>query len=117
MAKDKTDVLRGTLDLLILKTLKSMGPSHGWGVARRLEQVAEDALSMNQGTVYPALVRLEQRGWIKSGWGVSENNRRARFYELTKRGEKQLITEEERWDRISAIVARIRQPFPEEETP
>jgi PadR family transcriptional regulator PadR len=87
------------------------------GIARRIEQVAEDALSMNQGTLYPALVRLEQRGWIKSEWGVSDNNRRARFYGLTKRGEKQLRAEEERWDRISAIIAKIRQPFPKEGTP
>jgi len=103
--------------MLVLKTLKTIGPSHGWGIARRLEQVAEDAFSMNQGTIYPALVRLEQRGWIKSGWGLSENKRRARFYELTARGEKQLRAEEERWDRISAIVAKIRQPFPEGGTP
>ena len=114
MGSSKADVLRGTLDLLVLRTLKTMGPSHGWGIARRLEQAADDALSMNQGTVYPALVRLEQRGWIKSGWGLSENNRRARYYELTKRGEKQLLVEEARWDRISAIIAKIRQPFPEE---
>lgn len=117
MDTTKTDVLRGTLDLLVLRTLKTMGPSHGWGIARRLERSAGDAISMNQGTIYPALVRLEQRGWIRSSWGISENNRRARFYELTKRGEKQLRTEEERWDRIAAIVARIRQPFPEEGTP
>lgn len=114
MGGSKADVLRGTLDLLVLRTLKTMGPSHGWGIARRLEQAADDALRMNQGTVYPALVRLEQRGWIKSEWGVSDNNRRARFYALTKRGENQLLVEEERWDRISAIIAKIRQPFPEE---
>lgn len=110
----KTDIPRGTLDLLVMRTLKTMGPSHGWGIARRLEQVAEDALRLNQGTVYPALVRLEQRGWIRSSWGVSENNRRARFYALTAKGEKQLAVEEAGWDRIAAIIARVRSPFPEE---
>lgn len=110
----KTDIPRGTLDLLVMRTLKSMGPAHGWGIARRLEQVAEDALRFNQGTVYPALVRLEQRGWIKSSWGVSDNNRRARFYALTPKGERQLVVEEAGWDRIAAIIAKIRSPFPEE---
>lgn len=114
MKDARTDILRGTLDLLIMRTLKTIGPSHGWGIARRLEQVAEDALRLNQGTIYPALVRLEQRGWIKSSWGISENNRRARFYALTPRGEKQLAVEEAGWDRIAAIIARIRSPFPEE---
>lgn len=114
MKDARTDILRGTLDLLIMRTLKTIGPSHGWGIARRLEQVAEDALRLNQGTVYPALVRLEQRGWIKSSWGISENNRRARFYALTPRGEKQLAVEEAGWDRIATIIARIRSPFPEE---
>ncbi len=114
MKDARTDILRGTLDLLIMRTLKTMGPSHGWGIARRLEQMAEDALRLNQGTVYPALVRLEQRGWIKSSWGISENNRRARFYTLTPRGDKQLAVEEAGWDRIAAIIARIRSPFPEE---
>lgn len=117
MADSKTDILQGTLDMLVLKTLQTMGATHGWGIARRIEQVAEDALYMNQGTLYPALVRLEQRGWIKSKWGLSENNRRARFYELTRKGERQLAAEERRWDRISAIIAKIRQPFPEEGTP
>jgi transcriptional regulator len=113
----KTDVLQGTLDLLVLKTLETMGPLHGWGIARRIEQVSENALFMNQGTLYPALVRLEQRGWIRSKWGISENQRRARFYALTASGKKQLHAEEERWDRISAIVSRIRQPLPEEGAP
>lgn len=117
MRGPKTGILRGTLDLLVLKTLMAMGPSHGWGIARRLEQVAEDVLSMNQGTLYPALVRLEQRGWIKSQWGVSENNRRARFYSLTAKGRKQLAAEEERWERMAAIVARFHRPFPEEGAP
>jgi transcriptional regulator len=117
MAGSKTDVPQGALDMLVLKTLQHLGATHGWGIARRIEQAAEDALSMNQGTLYPALVRLEQRGWIKSEWGVSDNNRRARFYELTRRGVKQLQAEEERWDRISAMIARFRQPFPEEGAP
>ncbi len=103
----KSDVLQGTLDLMVLKTLETLGPTHGYGIARRIEQVSEDALQLNQGTLYPALVRLEQRGWIASSWGVSENNRRARFYELTKAGRKQLASEAANWERIAAILARF----------
>ena len=103
----KSDVLQGTLDLMVLKTLDALGPTHGYGIARRIEQVSEDALQMNQGTLYPALVRLEQRGWITSRWGMSENNRRARFYELTKAGRKQLDSEAASWERTVAIVARF----------
>jgi PadR family transcriptional regulator, regulatory protein PadR len=117
MADGKTDVLQGTLDLLVLKTLETLGAQHGWGIARRIEQVSEDALRMNHGTLYPALVRLEQRGWIGSAWGVSDNNRRARFYSLTAKGKKQLSAQEERWERMAAIVARFRRPFPEEGAP
>ncbi|MFB3829795.1 MAG: PadR family transcriptional regulator [Bryobacteraceae bacterium] len=117
MKDTKTDVLQGTLDLLVLKTLETMGPMHGWGIARRIEQVSANALAMNQGTLYPALLRLEQRGWIRAQWGVSENNRRARFYSLTAKGRKQLGLEEERWERMAAIIARIRRPFPGEGTP
>ena len=117
MADGKTDILQGTLDLLVLKTLEAMGAQHGWGIARRIEQVSQDALHMNHGTLYPALVRLEQHGWIKSEWGVSDNNRRARFYSLTAQGRKQLGAQEERWERMAAIVARFRRPFPEEGTP
>ena len=117
MGEKKTDVLQGTLDLLVLRTLTSLGPMHGWGIARRIEQASDDAFSMNQGTLYPALLRLEQRGWIRSEWGTSDNNRRARFYTITPKGRKQLLNEEQRWDRISAIIARIRQPFPEEGEP
>lgn len=105
----KSDVLQGTLDLMVLKTLEALGPTHGYGIARRIEQVSEDALQMNQGTLYPALVRLEQRGWITSRWGVSDNNRRARFYELTKAGRKQLASEAASWERMAAIVARFLQ--------
>ena len=103
----KSDVLQGTLDLMVLKTLEALGPTHGYGIARRIEQVAEDALQMNQGTLYPALVRLEQRGWITSRWGVSANNRRARYYELTKAGRKQLASEAASWERMAAILARF----------
>jgi len=109
----RTDVLQGTLDLLVLKTLETMGPLHGWGIARRIEQVSENTLRLNQGTLYPALVRLEQRGWIRSKWGLSDNQRRARFYGLTAKVRKQLALEETRWDRMSAIISRVRQPVPE----
>jgi transcriptional regulator len=103
----KSDVLQGTLDLMVLKTLETLGPMHGYGIARRIEQVSDDALQMNQGTLYPALVRLEQRGWITSKWGLSDNNRRARYYELTKAGRKQLRSEAASWERMAAIVARF----------
>jgi len=104
---DKSDVLQGTLALMVLQTLKALGPQHGYGIARRIEQVSGDALALNQGTLYPALVRLEQQGWIKGRWGVSENNRKARFYSLTPRGAKQLAAEAERWSRVAAIVGRF----------
>jgi PadR family transcriptional regulator len=97
----------GTLDLLVLKTLESLGPLHGYGIARRIEQVAENSLALNQGTIYPALLRLEQRGWITSDWGVSENNRRARFYSITRSGKKQLAAETENWSRTVAMVNRM----------
>lgn len=103
----KAEVLQGTLDLLVLKTLDSLGPLHGFGIARRIQQVSDDALLLNQGTFYPALVRLEQRGWIRSKWGVSENNRRARFYSLTKSGQKQLAVETQTWQRMASIIARL----------
>ncbi len=103
----KSEVLQGTLDLLILKTLEAMGPMHGWGIARRLEQVSEHLLQMNQGTVYPALLRLDQAGWIRSDWGISENNRRARFYSLTTAGRRRLRTEERNWDRMAAVITRV----------
>ena len=107
MPPSKTEVLQGTLDLLVLKTLDSMGPMHGFGIARRIEQVSQDLLSMNQGTLYPALLRLEQRGWITSKWGISENNRKARFYSLTKAGRKQLEQETENWQRMAALISRL----------
>ena len=109
MTKPKEDILRGTLDLLVLKTLDTLGPLHGFGIARRIEQVSGDLLYLNQGTLYPALLRLQQRGWITSKWGVSENNRRARFYSLTKAGRKQLAEETESWERMAGIITRLLQ--------
>jgi PadR family transcriptional regulator, regulatory protein PadR len=103
----KAEVLQGTLDLLVLKTLDTLGPLHGFGIARRIQQVSEDMLQLNQGTLYPALVRLEQRGWIRSKWGVSDNNRRARFYSLTKSGKKRLAVEAEHWERMSSLISRL----------
>jgi transcriptional regulator len=102
----KDDILRGTLDLLVLKTLGSMGPLHGYGIARRIEQVSGDLLHLNQGTIYPALLRLQQKRWIAAKWGASENNRRARYYSLTAAGRKQLIAETESWERMVEIMAR-----------
>jgi PadR family transcriptional regulator PadR len=102
-----SEVPYGTLDLLVLKTLASLGVQHGFGIARRIEQVADGALALNQGTIYPALLRLEQKGWIASEWGTSENNRRARFYSITKRGVKQLAEEEANWARTVAMVNRL----------
>lgn len=107
MGENKSDVLQGTLDLMVLKTLESMGPLHGYGIARRIEQVSGDALSLNQGTIYPALLRLEQRGWIKSEWGTSETNRRAKFYSLSRIGRKKIEAETENWERIAATMARF----------
>jgi transcriptional regulator len=103
----KTDVLQGTLDLMVMKTLDSMGAQHGYGIAQRLLQISDSALQLNQGTLYPALLRLEQRGWIVSKWGTSENNRRARFYSLTRAGRKQLQREADDWQRIAGIMARV----------
>src|SRR4029453_10680920 len=105
MAPNKADVLQGTLDLMVMKTLESMGSQHGYGIAQRLQQVSEDLLRLNQGTLYPALPRLEQRWWIASRWGTSENNRRARFYTLTRAGKKQLLREADDWNRMAAIMA------------
>ena len=109
---DKAELLQGTLDTLVLKTLASMGPLHGYGLARRIEQMSGDTLVLNQGTIYPALLRLEQRGWIRSDWGKSENNRRARFYAITRQGHRQLIRATEGWQRIAAIMERFFEPQP-----
>jgi len=102
-----TEVPYGTLDLMVLKTLDTLGPLHGYGIARRIEQVSQGGLALNQGTIYPALLRLEQRGWIKSGWGTSENNRRARFYSISAAGRKQLAAKAENWSRTVAMVNRL----------
>ena len=107
---DKSDVLQGTLDLMVLKTLESMGPQHGYGIARRIEQVSGDALRLNQGTIYPALLRLQQRGWIKSEWGVSESNRRAKYYSLSRIGRRQIEMETENWERVAETMARFLAP-------
>jgi transcriptional regulator len=103
----KSDVLQGTLDLMILKTLQALGPLHGFGIARRLEQLSKKVLQLNEGTVYTSLLRLQQEGWIVSEWGTSENNRKARFYSITKRGLKQLTRETEDWERISGVIGRV----------
>ena len=107
MALSQAEVPYGTLDLMVLKTLDQMGPLHGYGIARRIEQIAQGMLALNQGTIYPALLRLEQRGWIASEWGASENNRRARFYSITRAGRKQLAAETEHWARTVAMVNRL----------
>ncbi len=104
---EKREVLQGTLDLMVLKTLETMGSLHGYGIALRLQQVSRDALQVNQGTLYPALLRLEQRGWIASKWGTSDNNRRARFYSLTRAGRRQLHREADAWQRMADIMARL----------
>jgi PadR family transcriptional regulator PadR len=103
----KSEVLQGTLDLMILKTLQAIGPLHGFGIARRLEQVSEAVLTLNEGTVYTSLLRLQQEGWIASAWGASENNRKAKFYSITKSGLKQLAKETEDWERISGVIGRV----------
>ena len=115
MRQEKHEVLPGTLNLLVLKTLGTMGPLHGYGIARRIEQVSGGLLELNQGTIYPALLKLEQLGWIRAKWSVSENNRRAKFYSLTRTGQKQLLKEEEGWNRTSAIVTRFLTPAEEKQ--
>lgn len=107
MSSEKSEVLQGTLDLMILKTLHALGPQHGFGIARRIEQVSQDVLTLNEGTVYTSLLRLQQQGWIKAEWGVSENNRRARFYSITKSGAKRLAVETENWERIAGVIGRV----------
>lgn len=103
----KSSILQGTLDLMVLKTLDAMGAQHGYGLARRIEQVSEDALLVNQGTIYLCLVRLQQKRWISARWGVSENNRRARYYAITRAGRKQLASEAENWQRIAGVIGRM----------
>ena len=103
----RSEVLQGTLDLMILKALEALGPLHGYGIARRIEQVSDRVLQLNEGTVYTSLLRLQQQGWITSSWGASENNRKARFYSITKRGLKQLARETQEWERISGVIGRV----------
>lgn len=107
MAPPRGEVLQGTLDLIVLQTLHVMGPMHGYGIAQRVKQVSEDLMSLNQGTLYPALLRLEQRGWISSKWGASENNRKAKYYSLTRAGRKQLLAETASWERMTALMTRL----------
>jgi PadR family transcriptional regulator len=107
---NKTEIWQGTLALMILKTIETMGPLHGYGIARRIEQTSGDQLSLNYGTLYPALLKLEQEGWIASEWGVSDNNRKARYYKLTRAGRRQLAKEAEEWDRTTSILAKFLTP-------
>lgn len=107
MPSGKSEILQGTLDLMVLKTLEAMGPLHGYGIARRIEQVSEALLQINQGTIYASLVRLQQRGWISAAWGASESNRKAKFYSITKAGRKQLRAEAESWEKISGVIGRV----------
>jgi PadR family transcriptional regulator, regulatory protein PadR len=110
MADSESSILQGTLDLMVLKTLEQLGPLHGYGIARRIEQVGERALIVNQGTVYLCLVRLVQKKWISAEWGVSDNNRKAKFYSLTKTGRKQLLAETENWERVAGVMGRVLNP-------
>jgi PadR family transcriptional regulator PadR len=110
MGNEKQDVLHGSLALMVLRTLDTLGPQHGWGIARRIEQISEGLFELNQGSLYPALLRLEQTGWIASEWGASENKRRAKFYSITRAGKKQLAAEAANWERVSAVLARFLRP-------
>jgi transcriptional regulator len=109
MSERKSEILQGTLDLMVLKTLEAMGPLHGYGIARRIEQLSEEVLRVNQGTIYLCLIRLVQKRWIATAWGTSENNRRAKFYSITKAGRKQLIAETEDWERVAGFIVRLLQ--------
>jgi PadR family transcriptional regulator, regulatory protein PadR len=110
MTEPRSSILQGTLDLMVLKTLEQLGPLHGYGIARRIEQVGQDVLVVNQGTIYLCLVRLVQKRWIKAEWGTSDNNRKAKFYSITKAGRKQLQAEAENWERISGVIGRVLRP-------
>ena len=116
MPETRSEILQGTLDLMVLQTLAVMGPMHGYGVARRIEQVSENSLVVNQGTIYLCLIRLVQRKWIKASWGTSENNRKAKFYSITKAGKKQLEVEAEDWLRVSGVIGRLLQLTPGDKT-
>ena len=108
----RSDILQGTLDLMVLQTLEAMGPLHGYGIARRIEQISEDVLQLNQGTIYASLLRLQQRRWISASWGTSDNNRKAKFYALTRTGRKQLAAQTQNWERISAVMVRMLRLAP-----
>jgi transcriptional regulator len=110
MTDEKSDVLHGSLALMVLRTLDTLGAMHGWGIARRIEQMSDNILNLNQGTLYPALLRMQQLGWIRSEWGTSDNNRKAKFYSITRAGRKQLAAEAQNWERMSAIIARFLKP-------
>ena len=107
MGETRSDILQGTLDLMVLQTLDAMGPLHGYGIARRIEQISEDVLQLNQGTIYASLLRLQQRRWISASWGTSDNNRKAKFYAITRSGRKQLAAQAQNWERISAVMMRM----------
>ena len=107
MGEGKSDILQGTLDLMVLKTLDAMGPMHGYGLARRIEQISQEALQVNQGTIYLCLIRLVQQGWVDSVWGTSENNRKAKFYSISKAGKKQLAAEARNWERVAGVIDRV----------
>jgi PadR family transcriptional regulator PadR len=107
MPEGKSEILQGTLDLMVLKTLDAMGPMHGYGIARRIEQLSEEALQVNQGTIYLCLIRLVQKGWIDAEWGTSENNRKAKFYSISRAGRKQLAAETRNWERVAGVIGRL----------
>jgi len=107
LGEEKSEILQGTLDLMVLKTLDTMGPMHGYGIARRIEQLSEEALQINQGTIYLCLIRLVQKGWLDASWGTSENNRKAKFYAISKAGKKQLAEEARNWVRVSGVIDRL----------
>jgi PadR family transcriptional regulator PadR len=107
VAETKSDIMQGTLDLMVLQTLEAMGPLHGYGIARRIEQISEDVLQLNQGTIYASLLRLQQRRWISASWGTSDNNRKAKFYAITRSGRKQLAAQAQNWERVSAVMMRM----------
>ena len=112
MGEIKSDILQGTLDLMVLQTLEAMGPLHGYGIARRIEQISEDVLQLNQGTIYASLLRLQQHRWISASWGTSDNNRKAKFYAITRSGRKQLAAQAQNWQRISAVMLRLLRLAP-----
>ncbi len=110
--QQKSDILQGTLDLMVLKTLDAIGSMHGYGIARRIEQISAEALAVNQGTIYLCLIRLVQKKWISATWGVSENNRKAKFYAITRRGQKQLVAETENWERVAGVIGKVLKLSP-----